>query len=132
MRFVLLVVLAACGSGGGFPDANTIDSPPELGAFSLQWSVTDASHQPISCAQVGAAGVTVTYHNRAFAGALTEVFNCTTGSGTATRVIVGAYDFDYDLHTDKGTPLATVQGPRDVQITSGQTTALDPVTFTVQ
>jgi len=132
MRFVSLVLLAACGSGGGFPDSNTIDSPPELGGFSLQWTVTDSNHQPITCAQVGAAGVTVTYHNRAFSGALTEVFNCATGNGTGTGLIVGAYDFDYDLTTDHGVELATVVGPRDVQIMAGQTTALDPVTFTVQ
>ena len=130
MRLVCLVLVAACGSGGGFPDANRIDSPPELGSFSIQWSVTDANHQPIPCDRVGGISMTVTYHNRAYSGALTEAFTCSTGSGTANGVIVGSYDFDYELDASDG-PLATIPGPRAVAITSGQTTTLDPVTFAV-
>ena len=59
MRLVLGLLLGACGSGGGFPDANIIDSPPETGAFSLAWTVTDANQQPISCDRIGAVALTV-------------------------------------------------------------------------
>jgi hypothetical protein len=131
MRLVLGLLLGACGSGGGFPDANIIDSPPETGAFSLAWTVTDANQQPISCDRIGAVALTVTYHNRAYSGAQTEVFTCATGSGMGTGLVVGSYDFDYELDATTG-PLATVMGPRQVTISSGQTAALPRVSFAVQ
>ncbi len=130
MRFVPLVLLAACGSGGGFPDANSIDAPAPTGAFSLAWTVTDAAHQPITCDRIGAVALTVTYHNRAFSGALTEVFDCATGFGTGTGLIEGQYDFDFELDATSGA-LATAPEQTPVQITANQTVALNPVSFAV-
>ena len=50
--------LAACGGGGGFPDATIDVGPPAPGSFSLAWSVTDTMGNAITCDQIGAQSVT--------------------------------------------------------------------------
>ena len=56
VRGVILstALVAACGGGGGFPDAPPIDMPPPLGTFSLAWTVKDTGGNPITCDQIGA------------------------------------------------------------------------------
>jgi len=49
MRLACVFFVAACGSGGGFPDARPPDGPPPMGAFSVTWTVTDAMGKPIPC-----------------------------------------------------------------------------------
>ena len=128
----LLGLVAACGGGGGFPDARVIDTPVPTATFTLAWTVVDASSQPqpVACDPIGAVSVTVLAHNRAFDGGTTEVFTCSTGMGQSQTLPEGTWDFDFQLSSASGV-LATAPGQHGVVLTSGQNTALTPITFTV-
>ena len=126
----VLGLFAACGGGGGFPDAKPIDTPPPTATFSLAWTVNDTSNMPVACDKIGAVSVTVLAHNRAFDGGTTEVFTCATGSGTSQALPPGTYDFDFQL-TSIGATLTTAPGQHGVVLTSGQNTPLMPLTFSV-
>jgi hypothetical protein len=129
--FAAGLLLAACGSGGGFPDARPPDAPTPGGHFSLAWTVTDTNNQPITCDQIGAAQITVLLHNRSVEGGETEVFSCSTGGGTSQGFRPGIYDIRFELGGAIGVIAA---GPEQlgVELISGQTTALTPIVFAVQ
>src|SRR5207237_1298398 len=114
-RLACVIVVAACGSGGGFPDARPPDTIPPMGAFSIAWTVTDLGGNPVLCSQIGAVTMTVTYHNRAFEGAQTEVFSCSTGMGTGTGLTEGSYDFMFELDSAT-TTLATAPSQLAIDI----------------
>lgn len=125
-----LGLVGACGSGGGFPDAPGRDGPPANGTFSLAWSLTDTNGGPLTCDRIGAQEVTVLAHNRAFEGGLTEVFSCSTGSGTSEGLVPGTYDLQFELDGASGA-LATAPPQLGVMIPSGGTAQLAPLTFAV-
>jgi hypothetical protein len=130
-----LLVLAACGSGGGFPDARPIDAAIPGGTITLDWSVIDLGSQPVACDKIDAVSVTVLAHNRAFDGGLTQVFTCSTGTGTSQPMIPGTYDFDFELDAAAGTlpnntiQLATAASQHTIEITSGGNVRLSPIVF---
>lgn len=127
-RLIVLCLVAACGSGGGFPDARPIDAPPPTGTFTLAWTVSDANGNAITCDQLGATAVTVVTHNQAVEGASTQVFQCSKLMGTSTGLAPGTYDMDFEL--DGGVTLAT--SPRQhVVIASNQNLELAPLAFAV-
>jgi hypothetical protein len=122
--------LAACGSGGGFPDARPPDGPPIGGTFTLDWTVTDQASVPVACTAIGGQTVTVLTHNKGMLGGNTEVFTCGTGTGESEPFPPGLYDMDFELDGIVG-KLATAPKQQDVTLVSGQTTALTPVAFAV-
>jgi hypothetical protein len=124
-------VCAACGSGGGFPDAREIDAPPPRGTFTLDWALSDTSSNNITCDEVGGQSVTVLAHNQAFEGAQTEVFVCSTLMGQSPGLEPGTYDFAFELDAASGV-LATAPGQHNIQIASGQNTRLAPLAFSLQ
>ena len=126
----LLGLVAACGGGGGFPDAPVIDSPSPSATFSVAWTVNDTTNQPVSCDRIGAVSVTVLAHNQAVEGGMTEVFTCGTAMGTSEKLAPGIWDFDFELTSATGV-LATVPGQHGVTLTANQNTALQPLTFSV-
>src|SRR5688572_783510 len=75
-----------CGSGGGFPDAPPIDSPPPGGTFKLDWAVHDSNGTAISCDDVGASWVNALVRNRAAVGGSTEVFTCSNLTSTSPPI----------------------------------------------
>ncbi|HSD88375.1 MAG TPA: hypothetical protein VLB44_12695, partial [Kofleriaceae bacterium] len=91
-----LWLLAACGGGGGFPDAKEIDASP-TGTFSAAWSVIDQDSHPISCDRIAGQTMTVLAHNKAFEGGSTQIFTCASGMGTSQQMIAGTYDLDFEL-----------------------------------
>ena len=121
---------AACGSGGGFPDARAIDAAPPLGTFSLAWTVTDTNGVAIRCDQVGAQAVTVIVHNRAVDGANTQVFGCSSKNGTSQGLAPGTYDMDFELD-GAATMLGTSPTQHGIVITSSENIALTPISFAV-
>jgi hypothetical protein len=129
MRRFLLVALAACGSGGGFPDAK-IDSPPGTGTFSLDWSVTDADGAAISCDTVGGVTVTVSVHDIAVENGSAEVFTCSTLMGGSMPLDAGTYDLTFELDAVSG-PISTAAPQSGIAIAGGANTPLSPVTFSV-
>lgn len=129
-RLCVVGLLAACGGGGGFPDAREIDASVPNATFSLAWSVSDMAAQPVACDAIGAGAVTVLAHNQAFDGGITEVFTCATGMGTSEKLPPGTWDFDFQLGSPSGV-IATAPGQHGVVLTNGQDTPLMPLTFTV-
>jgi len=129
MQRLLLVALAACGSGGGFPDAK-IDSPPSTGAFSLAWSVTDTTGAPISCDTVGGVTVNVAVHDPTVENGTVEVFTCASLMGSSMQLDVGTYDLAFELDSVAGS-ISTAEPQPGVVIAAGVTTQLFPVTFPV-
>ena len=134
-RLLVVVSLAACGGGGGFPT----DSPPEAlpvgGKFQLAWSVTDLAAATIPCAQVGADFVTVTLRNRGVQGASTEVFSCSSGMATSLLTFTpGTYDLSFELGGASGGAsglIGTAPAVLGIEIASGGTVTVDPITFAV-
>ncbi len=128
MRALSFCVLAACGSGGGFPDAREIDAPPPTGTFTLDWALTDLSNNTITCDQVGAQSVTVLAHNLGVEGGLTQVFVCSTLMGMSQGLIPGVYDFDFQLAAASGV-LSSPPGQHNITIASSQNTRLASLAF---
>lgn len=130
MRGALFVLLAACGGGGGFPDAPAKDAP-EVGTFSATWSVIDQNSQPLPCDRIGGQTMTVLVHNKAFDGGSTQIFTCSTGMGTSQAILAGTYKFDFELGGTVGL-LAKSAAQDNVDIPANTTTPLSPLVFQVQ
>jgi hypothetical protein len=133
-RFVWFGLLAACGGGGGFPDAKGIDAAP-TGMFSATWSVVDQNNQPITCESIAAQTMTVLGHHKEFDGGSTQIFTCGTGMGTSQAIIAGNYDFSFELggtFGDANGVLTRATAQPNVAIPIGVTTPLAPLTFQVQ
>ncbi|MGE0402231.1 MAG: DUF1833 family protein [Kofleriaceae bacterium] len=127
-----LLSLAACGDGGGFPDAPGPDSPPPNGTFSLAWSVTDEGGAPVTCEQVGAQTVTAVLRSPAIQGGSTEVFSCSSGMATSPGIAPGEYQIDFELNGAPSTAPVIKTAPRqDIQIKSNENTTLMPISFAV-
>jgi len=123
---VLLTLIAlACAGGCGnrAPDASM------RGSVSLAWSITARDRQPTTCAQIGAATVSVLLHNRANGDEATASFACTSSPSTTQLVAIGVYDVTLSLRAADGTTRATVPDQLGVAVVAGQVTALAPVTF---
>ena len=127
----LVLLLPACGSGGGFPDAPPADSRGPTGTFTVAWSVIDQNSQPISCDRIGAATMTVLTHNVAFEGGSTEPFTCSTGMGTSQGLIPGTYEMNFDLAGTVGM-IARATRQIGIVINANSNTELMPVTFQVE
>jgi hypothetical protein len=123
-------MLFGCGSGGGFPDARAIDAPPPKGTFSLAWTITDTSAQPINCDTIGGTGISVNAHNLGASGGNPEVFSCSTGMGKSQGVPPGTYEMSFELDGISGT-LATAPSQTGIVITANADTPLQPITFAV-
>ncbi len=133
--FLSTALVAACGGGGGFPDAPPIDMPPPLGTFNLAWTVKDTAGNPITCDQIGAQAVTVLTRNRAIQGGSTEVFTCATLMGGSQGLIPGTYDMDFELGGVGGAVgtgiIATSPKQMGIVIQSGANVTLMPLAFSV-
>lgn len=130
MRLGCLILLAACGGGGGFPDAKEVDASPK-GTFSAVWSVIDQDSQPISCDRIAGQTMTVLAHNKAFEGGSTQIFSCSSGMGTSQQMIAGVYDLDFELAGTFGL-YARAGSQLGVAIPANTNTPLQPLVFQVQ
>ena len=126
----LYLALAACGGGGGFPDAKPPDSAAPTGTFSVSWSVLDQNNQPITCDRIAGQAMTVLEHNLAFASGDTQIFSCATGMGMSQGIVPGTYEMGFELSGTFGT-LAMGTKQNGVLIDAQQNTELAPVTFQV-
>jgi hypothetical protein len=123
------LALAACGDGGGFPDAPIDQGTPTNGSFSVMWAVQDTNATPINCDRVAGQSVTVILHEKGTQGGFTEAFTCGTGMGSAS-IPPGEYDMNFELRSAAGI-LATSPQQTPVFIKSDETTALAPLVFRV-
>jgi hypothetical protein len=123
--------LAACGSGGGFPDAPPPDQPGPTGTFSVSWSVIDQNSQPIACDRIAAQTMTVLTHNIAVEGGSTEPLGCSTGMGMSQGLTPGTYEMDFELAGTFGV-LAMGAQQAGVEIVANTNVELAPVSFQVE
>lgn len=125
-----LALLAACGDGGGFPDAAIPDAPP-TGTFSLTWSVVDHNNAALACDRIAAQSMTVLTHHKGFDGGSTQIFTCKEGAGGSQAVYAGPYDMNFELSGTFGL-LARGAAQTNVEVPAGGNVQLDPVTFQVE
>lgn len=132
VRSFLLLAAVGCGGGGGFPDARDDSAPPPGGTFTVDWSLLNASGQPITCDDIGAISMTALLRNRGVQGGSTEVFNCNTQMGTSPPLVPGTYDITFELNGISGAiPTPTPLGQTGIEITSGGDVRLAPLAFMV-
>lgn len=126
-----ILILVACGGGGGFPDApvkHDATLPP--GTIKVAWSLTDDTGAPITCDQVGAITMTATLRSPSIVGGQTQVFTCGVLMGESQAVDPNTYNIDFELDNASG---AIAQAPRasNIIVRSNQATQLDPLVFAV-
>ncbi len=120
---------AACGDGGGFPDAVLPEGLPAPGTLSASWQIRDTGGDPIACERFGGQAVTLLLRNRGVAGGFTEVFSCSTGMGTTPSIPAGVYDVSFELSATGFSALATAPQQVAVTVTPGGNTVLEAVVF---
>jgi hypothetical protein len=121
-------MLAACGSGGGIPDAAHTDGPG-IGELSVAWSLVDGSAQPTTCEQAGATSVLTTIVDQTNGAQFSSTFACTLGSAVSGALTASTYELHFTLLGPSGT-LATV-APQTVVLTADHTTQLALIQFVV-
>src|SRR5262245_35562065 len=115
--FALAVVLA-CDSCGSDMAAR--------GSASILWSITQLG-RPATCADVGAASVSVVLHPRSGAD-VTAAFACTDNQVITSQVLAGAYDATLTLRSADRIAIATAPA-QTITISAGQVAELSPVVF---
>jgi len=94
--------------------------PVDGGFFSLTWTLVDTGDNPLTCAAVGAGGVSLLSTLVGTADAYEDIFDCAAGEGETAKLPVHDYTVVIDLLDDDVPPgsLAT-SAPRSVSIDFG-------------
>lgn len=126
----LAVVVAACGSGGGFPDAPRAPDAAHPGTFTMSWTINSmASGMTESCMQAGATQVLVGLSEEApGTNAFSQPFSCTLGSAASGSITAGTYDFTFALTGASGV-IAMGAPQMGITIQSDKTAQVMPVVF---
>jgi hypothetical protein len=111
----LLVLVGACGGGGG-RDAGVPDAASG-GRFSLSWEITDGS-AVLDCTRVGGSAIRVSAFPVGGGTAEIDVLPCTAGMGTTRPLEPGKYDVEIELRATQGSLAAPVR-VKDAQLTRG-------------
>lgn len=133
MRHALAVVVlvAACGDTGGFPDAYVPPDAPAPGSIDVAWSLVDGTGSATTCAAVGATTVHVAIQNENTTDSFAQPFLCGNASGLSGAIPPGTYDLSYSLTNGSGAVLATGAPQTGVVVQSDLTATATPVVFTV-
>lgn len=89
------LALAACGDDSGAQDAQSNDAQPNLGTFSLAWSISDGS-SPLRCDEVGAFSIAVTLIPVDGLTGESESFACSAGQAKSRGLKPGVYSVRID------------------------------------
>lgn len=125
---VLLATVACDEPGGAVAAAPVTNACP--GSVSLAWSITNASGQPLTCAQAGATSVALRLQSRGGGTPVFTSFPCASSPGTA-NVAPGLYDVTIELRDASGARRATSPPQTSVPVATGRTKVLTPVTLVV-
>lgn len=128
----LAATLHGCGDSPDTPDAATIDAAPVRGNFSVAWSITNGG-ESLSCADVGAAAVSIRLVRQGAGNGEAESFPCEAGQGVSRALAPGVYDFTIDLRATGSASL--IDAPLRVQgfeIVANQDSALPEQVFSVE
>ena len=126
-----IAAFGACGNGGGFPDAHSLEPPPDPGTFALGWAIQNGSGSAQTCMQAMATLVIVGTRNEATGGQDSAQFNCAQYNALSGALSIGTYDLTFTLVGSAGNQLATAPGQNGVVITSDHTTPTTAITFVV-
>jgi len=121
---------AACGSGGGFPDAAKPPPPPDPGSVAVDWRLQNSSGQPVTCMQVNATTVFVDLRDADTAEAFSATFSCPLGTGISGALPASTYDIRFSLINSNGT-IASAPPQNAVVVMPNKTTQLTPLTFVI-
>jgi hypothetical protein len=114
----VLAAVPACGSCGSDMAAR--------GSASISWSIAQLG-RPATCAEVGAASVSVVLHPRAGAD-VTAAFACTDSRVATPPVPASAYEVTLALRAADGAAIATTPA-KNVTINADKVAELSPVVF---
>ncbi len=98
---VTLVLVAACGGGGGFIDAGATG-----GVMTFSWKLVDMNQTLLTCSQVSADNVNVTIMDLSNGGSMIETFPCNDASDLSLMLLDGTYSASFSLATN-GSVLST-------------------------
>src|SRR6266496_2415125 len=104
--------------------------PALRSSASTSWSITSAGNVA-TCAQVGAASVSLLLHNRASGDDTASSFACADMQGTSTPVAVGTYDATLILRAADGATVAAGPTQAAFTIAADLVTELQAVVFRV-
>jgi len=121
-----LVGLAACGDGGGFPDA-AYHPPPLPGMFTASWTITQGG-AAATCAQVNATSVLARIVDATSGSDFSTTFACSLGSAVSGALAPSTYNVTYTLLNGSAV-LGTATMVGSVTISSNMTTAAPAVVF---
>ncbi len=127
-----LPLLPGCGDSPDTVDASTIDAAPIVGNFSLSWTIVDGG-ETLSCANVGAAAVSIRLTRQGSGSGEAESFPCASGQGVSRAFAPGLYDVTIDLRAAGSVSL--IAAPVRVQgfeIVANQESALPAQEFEVE
>jgi hypothetical protein len=124
-----VLLAAACGSGGGFPDAPKIVTL-DPGTVSLSWKVEDPNRNSIPCSQVNATTVFVDVRDANTNAAFSATFDCNIGAGTSGALPAATYNIKFALTNNNGM-IASAPPQNAVVVNPGKTTLLMPIVFVV-
>jgi hypothetical protein len=126
----LIALVAACGGGGGFPDAHPFQDAALPGTFRLDWSLQDSSMAPVTCTDAMATEVLVVVRNDVTNDTFSQPFQCDLLTSISGPLPIGSYDMTITLQGSSG---AITQAPDQdpVAIKSQMTTLLSRVLFTI-
>lgn len=119
-----LVLVVACSSGTGLPDAGAPDAAPSTGRFSVAWTLQDGA-RALTCADVGGTLLSVEVTGPEVSIGYVEAFTCSAGEGTSKALPPGVYDLAFELVGKSGT-LARPTSQR-VTVTSNGVVAAAPL-----
>lgn len=127
--WLALVALAACGGNGGPPDARVIDGAPPGGTFSLTWTIHDGA-TALTCADLANPTVAVSIVEEGAGFGVSDVFSCSSTTGTSRALAPGTYNLTIELTGATGAlgPAIVRQG---VVVVTSADTPLDPIDFMV-
>jgi hypothetical protein len=125
MRWAV-VVLVACGGGGGFPDAGQ-PAPTPPGSFAVDWSIT-SNGSAATCMQAGASTVLVAITAQPSGMRSSVSFQCNLGGGVSGALFPGTYDLAFMLEAGSAS-LGSAAPQTGVAVTSNMTTRTTPVVF---
>jgi hypothetical protein len=127
---VAAALCAACGSGGGFPDAAKPPPPPGPGSVALDWKLQNSAGQPVTCTSVNATTVFVDMRDADTAAAFSATFSCPIGTGVSGAIPSSTYDIRFSLINNNGT-IASAPPQNAIVVPAYKTTQLTPITFVI-
>ncbi len=126
------IAVSACGGDDTPPDAEPVpDAAPEVGTINLEWEIVYMGN-PLTCADVGANTISIRFTPSQGGSGTAEALSCSAMGATTSPIDSGTYDVEVSLINGSLQDLAVEQMINDVEIVTGQSTALGTLTFEVE